>query len=228
MIKLDQKYFSIDPNYNSIDKKPTDATIILQKRMYPPFRLILHHSMGSENNQVTSDDFIVNQFSNVGYDRGYTIKDEKGSTIKRIKSLHLKPNSNNISFAQAQYALHKHSGSWCLVPLVKYPLSDICWHAGDTKWFPGTNKIHEESLGIEICGDFRFKEIENEAINYLASIFRPYSQWLKEWLKDFIKTDDSYTPERELVVWGHKDFAKTECPGKIYDQIPYLRKLLEE
>jgi len=226
--KLDPKYFAIDPEFADITKSILDPAIALQKRTHPPSRLVLHQSMGSKNDTVTSDQYIVNQFSVVGYDRGYTIKDKNGKIIKRIKSLHLKPNSNEVSYSQAQYALHKHSGKWCLVPLVKYPMSDVCWHAGDTKWFSGTNSIHESSFGIEICGDYRFEELEKEAFIELASIFKPYLLWYREWLKEYIGTTTSYIPRGDFVVWGHQDFAETQCPGRIYEQIPYLRKLLEE
>ena len=162
------------------------------QRTYPVNRLILHHSVGpffiGENPQTVSD-----WFNSVGRNRGY-----KGVA----HSGHVDPRTGQETFAQAHYALHESNG-WKLVELIKEPFNNVAWHSGD--W-----PMNQQSIGIEVCGNYVDKKLPPEALQVLADFWRPVDQSLGG--KTFIN--------------GHRDFSPTQCPGQIKDQIPDILNLV--
>jgi hypothetical protein len=220
-VEPDTRFFRRDPLIENLKQSDIPYPENLQKRAIDPWEFFLHHSDGNECRDW-SHEAIEATFSSTGFDRGYAIRDKDNVVTGHRPSYHqfAQVDSDLPNYAQVQFALHYHSGEWCLVPIVRYTLSDVCWHCGDTKYYPENNEMNTRSMALEICGDFEFKSIDLEALDYLASILKPYHQYLVEKL---------HIPEElysgiGLTIFGHRDVANTVCPGRIYEQLPYLRE----
>ncbi len=168
------------------------------KRIQPIKYLIIHHSVGpeftNEKQQIVAD-----WFSNVGRNRGY-----KGIA----HSNHVDPRTNNETFAQAHYALQKHTTDpknkygWRLILMIKDPDNNVAWGAGN--W-----PVNQQAINVEICGNYSTKKIDEKALLLLA---------------DFFKYLDK---NGALQIKGHREVSTTgtSCPGKIVEQLPKLKDM---
>jgi hypothetical protein len=163
-------------------------------RVFPVNKIVVHHSVGPEF--VDAEDNIVSDwFSNTGRGRGY-----KGIA----HSFHYDPRTKKETFSQAHYALHRYTRDgnkygWKLILLIDDPMNNVAWHASN--W-----AVNQQSIGIEVCGDYSNEYLPPEALMLIADSFRGLDQELKGWLE----------------YHYHRQFAATACPGKIAEQIPML------
>jgi len=175
-------------------------------RIMPVDYLVIHHTAGTEMENVDDLD-IMDYFDRTGRNRGYeNIRKKRG--LNSIRSYHTHPKTNKETFAQAHFALHMYNldhnpYGWRLVPLMCKPFENVAWHAGN--W-----KINQRSIGVEICGNYEKRKIDRNALILIADTF-------KFWYKDLKKQNI------ELKIRGHKDFARTACPGMIYNQLDIIR-----
>lgn len=198
---MDASYFEQDETVR--DKVPPEK--IFQKRNSIPFRLVIHHSAGPQYSGYESDR-IAAIFGTEGKKLFRHFEPDGKET--EIKSYLENPFTGSTTWANAQFALHPYGKEYRLVKLVKYPMSDICWHASN-------KEINDTSFGVEICGnyygEFGLPGLLSEGIDALSRVFRPYAQWLRE------------TTGKELIITGHRDHAPTACPGNIYRQLSTIR-----
>ncbi len=179
----------------------TGAAIDGNREKEPDY-MIIHHTAGRE--MINSTELEVQDyFDTTGKNRGYeSVRTKRGS--KTIRSYHTHPSRKKETFAQAQYAVHKYDidsnqYGWRLVLLMKKPFENVAWHAGN--W-----EINKRSIGIEICGNYKDKKINDNALFLIADKF----QWY------FNRCRDRGV---RLKLAGHKDYANTSCPGQIYEQL---------
>lgn len=173
--------------------------------------LVAHHTAGREMIN-TKDIDVMDYFDTTGRKRGYESVRKK-SGHDEIKSYHTHPKRKKETFAQAHFALHKYNldgnkYGWRLVPLIVRPFENVAWHAGN--W-----KINQRSIGIEICGNYVKKKIDENALLLIAETF-------KFWYKDLKQKG------LKLKIKGHKDFANTACPGLIYNQLDIIRENIKK
>lgn len=156
----------------------------------PVKRIVLHHSVGPEFVD-SGDQTVADWFNTIGRGRGY-----KGVA----HSYHIDPRTKKETFAQAHYALHKYTKDgnkygWRMVLMIDDPMNNVAWHAGN--W-----PVNQESIGIEVCGNFLDKELPLTACMLIADTFRPLDQKLKG----------------ALQVNLHKQFMATACPARIAER----------
>jgi hypothetical protein len=179
--------------------------LIDEHRVYPVDTLIIHHSAGNEflNSEALP---IIDAFDSAGWARGY-------KPINRVSSGHSHPFKDKETFAMAHFALHRYTRdnnayNWRLVPLMSDWFHNVAWHAGDLA-------INRRSIGIEICGDYTEKCVDEKALQLIADYFRPYYLALSAvWIR--------------FVINAHCNVSQgvTVCPGKIREQIPALKKMI--
>jgi len=198
---MDKRFFAIDPE---CEGTPIPPERIFQKRNCAVTELVIHHSAGT-NLRGNTPEIVAGIFGTEGKKLFYW-RDKTGK-LQLIESFLLNPFTGGLTWANAQFVLYKPNGKWVLVPLVRYTLSDICWHAGN-------RYINQISFGIEICGDYTGQYVEESALTAIADVFRPYSEEQKK-------------QGRVFNISGHRDHFVTACPGMIYEQLGTLRKLME-
>lgn len=175
-------------------------------RIMPVDHMVVHHTAGRE--MINSTDLeVMDYFDKTGKNRGYESVRKK-RRLNAIRSYHTHPKREKETFAQAHFAVHPYnlnhnSYGWRLVPLICKPFENVTWHAGN--W-----KINQKSIGIEICGNYEKRKIDRKALLLIADTF-------KFWYKNLNRQGI------ELKVMGHKDFARTACPGMIYEQLDIIR-----
>jgi hypothetical protein len=191
------KLFNLSQKEPQIEKK-IKGLAIYQLRKKIPYRLVIHHSGGYDYHDRTKDE-IKKFLSETG--RGQYLE-WAGHDI----TFHTFPNGQKC-WCNYHYAVYPYYSTWKLVQLVKYPLNQICWHATD-------EKINEVAIGICVMGNYIEKEVNQGALIAIAKLFKWYARWL--WTMK----------ETELEITGHMDHAANDCPGKIYNQLHILRKLI--
>jgi len=220
----DEKYFKKDPDLNEVSEEQKYAI-----RNITPNRLVIHHS--GANSPYALDDLNDREVQEAFNIYGYA--NYKKWSIPH--SFHKFPDSDKETFAQAHFALHRSDSKnniWRLVPLTKFSLTDICWHAGD-------EDINRVSFGIEVCGNWEGylnnmtgqfvdtkRKIEFKALVEISRVFRPYHKWLLE-QPPFLNS--GYVPQgfsKGLIITGHKDHYATACPGAIYNELDDLRNMI--
>ena len=217
MLIPDSNYFRRDPDLKTITLENK-----FQKRLTDPFEWFMHHSAGNECKDW-SHEAIEAAFSATGYNRGYAIRNVDGNIINHLPSYHKHAQilTDAPNYSQVQFTLHYHTGQgWCLVPIVKYTMSDVCWHCGDTKFYPKSNEMNNRSMAVEVCGNFEFKKLDLDALDYLGAILKGYHQYIVQSLA----VPEDHKHDTGLTIFGHRDVANTVCPGMIYAQLNYLRE----
>lgn len=220
----DENYFKRDPELKEVTEEQKYSL-----RIITPNRLVIHHS-GSHS------PYTLDNVSDGDVQKAFNTYGQANYNMWKIpKSFHKFPNEDKETFAQAHFALHRtdiKNNVWKLVPLTRFTLSDICWHAGD-------EDINRVSFGIEICGNWEGytdditgklintrRHIEDAALLEIMSVFKPYHEWLLE-QPPFM--NQGYIPQgftKGLIITGHRDHFKTACPGAIYDQLDELREII--
>lgn len=184
-----------------------------KERVYPVKRLVLHHSLGPTFKDMSALE-IQDWFNECGRGWGYANYCKKnGLDIDKFDTGHLHPARDKQTFAQVQYALHEYKGGWRLVLLMRDAWGSVAWHA-DQWTNPETKEFHigpinQESIGVEVCGNYTNKQLPTAALQVLVNGFIDHARNLKLKGVDFLIT-------------GHRDHADTLCPGMIYTQIPTL------
>lgn len=156
--------------------------------------IVMHHAV-SDLMLNWSDAKVAKWFSDVGRNRGYA---------GVAHSYHCNPYDGTESFSQAHYCLHpytadKNKYGWRLTLLIKEPYSNACWHASN--W-----TVNQRSLGIETAGNYVAQYLDEKALMLVADTFRAYDKSIGGGLN----------------ITGHKKYAATACPGKIYEQLGTL------
>lgn len=166
------------------------------QRIYPVDHLVMHHSVGPEFTNAT-DQQVSDWFNQTGRNRGY---------VGVARSGHLDPDTGRETFAQAHWALRRYTldgnkYGWRLTLLIADPENNVAWHAGN--W-----QINQRSFGIETCGNFVDKPLDEKALMLVADSFRDHDRELVQ------------KGHRDgLQVYGHRVFYNTACPGMIFGQI---------
>lgn len=161
-------------------------------RLYPVNKLVMHHSTGPEFYNA-SDETVQRWFSVIGKARGY----QNGA----INPYHTFPGSTEPSYAQAHYALIRYDldgnkYGFRLVQLIDDPFNNVAWHAGD--WL-----INQQSIGIEVAGNFLDHQLDQKALMLVADFWRPQDQALGG----------------ATLTYYHGQITPTACPGQIQNQI---------
>jgi hypothetical protein len=209
------------------DKNPGVGIMVDDDRVEPVTEIILHQAAGPTCYNWSADR-IQNIFDDVGKNRGYEsyrkvmIKSGQLAKYRNVRSYHLHPQFNRETYAQAHFALYPYDKDpsahgvkfgWRLVPLIHGVMQNVTWHICRRDQAAWCWKIQQQSIGIEICGNYSNKLIDLRALDCIAWFFVEYARELKK-------------QDRRLKVSGHKDYGSTGCPGKIYGQLPYLREKL--
>ncbi len=164
------------------------------QRKYPVNKVVLHHAVS--DHMVNWEDIDVQDwFDRIGAGRGY-----KGVT----RSYHQHPSRNKETFSQAHFCLHPYTKDnnpygWRLTLLIKNPVDNVAWHAGN--W-----EINQQSIGIETAGNFLAEELPEKACLLLADYFRSYDKSIGGALSFFF----------------HSQFSATACPGRIKERIALI------
>lgn len=159
------------------------------QRVYPVDILVLHHSMGPDFTDA-SDLEVQDWFDQVGKSRGY----QNGS----IDSLHEHPSRpGQQTYSMAQFAGvtvtdPNNKYGYKIVELIKDPWNQVAWHCGN--W-----PKNQRSVGIENCGDFRYKVLTEKQAMCIADFYR---------FKDIELGGNTH-------VFGHLEISSTECPAQI-------------
>jgi len=170
--------------------------------------IAIHHSQGWDmRNQDKYS--VIEALSNVGYERGYKrykFDRKTGINPEGKKNPLRSPLNNEVVFCMYHYAVYPYSSNrlgFRFLQLVndpyKYDVGSL-WKAKD----------NQKTIALCFLGDYRKKEIDKNALQVAA-----------EGLKDLIL----YTGG-QIVIKGHRDFDKTDCPGLIYNQLYDLAELI--
>lgn len=165
------------------------------QRVYPVDIFVLHHSMGPDF--VDTDDLTIQDwFSDTGKARAY----QNGA----INPFHEHPSRHGqLSYAQAQFSGSADSSNkynYKLTDLMVNPWGNVAWHAGD--W-----GINTHSCGLENCGDFQNKVLEERQLMCIADFLRGIDQEL---------IAGGYP--QGITVMLHSEIYATACPGRIREQ----------
>lgn len=175
--------------------------VIDHQRIYPVDYLVIHHSQGGE--YVNEAELTIQDaFDSVGWIRGY-----KGK--KYNKSHHSHPQRDKETYAMAQFALHKFTldgnpYGWRLVPLMSAWWDNVAGHT----WI---RMINQRSIGIEVCGSYLKSLLDEKALQLIVDYFRSH-----------------YIKLASYKIFGHKEIDATDCPGRIMEQLPILKKMFDE
>lgn len=165
-------------------------------RTYPVDLVVMHHAV-SDFMVNWSDLQVQDWFSNVGKARGYN----NGG----INPNHEHPGRpGQLTYSQAHYCLHEYTADgnkygWRLTLLIKRPMDNVAWHAGN--W-----PVNQRSIGIETAGNYLNKQLPDKALMLIADTFRAHDAAIGG----------------KLDIGFHKQFYATQCPGRIaenYDKM---------
>lgn len=175
----------------------------------PVKHLVLHHAV-TPLWEDKSREWLANWFSNNGFARAY------GNNPANWSGL-INPYTGQRSYSQAQYAGQRvtaatpdateaeRAAGYRLVPLVRDPFGQICWHAGN--W-----EINRASIGIENLGDYREYTLRDGDNKVIADFWRPHDRAMGGATR----------------VWGHKEvtLTSTACPARIMEQRDRIIQLI--
>lgn len=164
------------------------------QRVFPVDKVVIHHSTGPDMDNWDDID-VQDWFDRIGAGRGY-----KGIA----RSYHQHPQRTKDTFSQAHYCLHRYTKDnnpygWKLTTLIKDPLNNVAWHAGN--W-----QINQTSFGVETAGNFLSQELPEKACLLIADYFREHDKGIGGKLK----------------YHYHSQFSATACPGRIKERISLI------
>jgi len=164
-------------------------------RVYPVDVFVLHHSTGPDF--VDTDDLTIQDwYSNTGKARAY----QNGA----INPQHEHPGRpGQLTYAQAQFSGSVDSSNkynYKLTDLIARPWNNVAWHAGN--W-----GINQKSCGIECCGNYSDKLLEDRQLMCIADFLRE---------QDIALINAGYP--NGLQVMLHNEIYATACPGRISEQ----------
>lgn len=165
------------------------------QRVYPVDIFVLHHSAGPEMANY-SDIAVQDWFSETGKERAY-----QGGAINPSHEHPSRP--GQLTYAQAQFAGiidNSNKYNYRLIDLIKDPWANVAWHAGN--W-----DINTHSCGIECCGDYSNKLLEERQLMCIADFLRGIDQELIQ---------AGYP--NGLTIMLHGEIYATACPGRIREQ----------
>ena len=203
--------------------------------------LIIHHSAGSacENWKISR---VKQSLSNVGFNRGYKkwgydkiTGNQKAWNCSECKTVNYKgslkcsncgkiksweplkiighnpltdPQTRMPTYAMYHFCIYKYNldqnkYGYKFINLILKPLY---YDSGSTK----TLKTNQVSIALCFLGNYKHKQIDTRALECASENLK--------WVIDYTG--------RKLNIIGHKDIQRTACPGRIYEQLDVLKKLL--
>lgn len=173
--------------------------------------IIIHHSTGNDSYNYDAER-IKKGLSKVGFEGGfkpYGFNRVTGYSVLHGQSPLIDPQTYRPTFCNYHYALHRFDADrnkygYRLIRLIENPLK---YDVGSTR----SKKHNKYGIAVCIIGNYVERKISTDALRLLALKLK----WLYY-----------YNPNIKII--GHKDVAKTACPGKIYDQLDDLKKFLKE
>jgi len=198
--------------------------------------IIIHHSAGNDCRDW-QESKVRRVISDIGYNRGYKRYgyDEitgiqkawncskcntlnymgcdkcsvckKAKTWEPLKFIGFNPLKDPImrlpTFSMYHFVIYPYNNDFKFVNMILKPLY---YDSGSTR----NVKVNQISVALCFLGNYKYKTIDPKALKCAAKSLKGIAEYTN----------------KKLNIIGHKDVQKTECPGKIYNQLNILRELL--